>query len=350
MKDNKNTDIIDLRLVFQSIWARKMLFVKVLPIVFVLSCLYIICIPRTYTSSCKLAPEVNNSAGGGALGSLASNLGIDFTQIETGDAITPMLYPDLMEDNKFVVDLFKVKVRKLDGSVETTYDEYLRHHQDSPWWAGGIRWIKSLFKSGKKDDGLGTGMVEPSPYILSKDDNDLCNAIRANIQLAMDKKTGVISILVDDQDPLICKTLADSVSVHLQQFITEYRTNKARTDLKFYEKLPHDAKVEYDSVRRKYNALVDANQNVILQRYKSKQDDIENEMILKFNTYTSLNTLLQQSISTVQERTPVFTVLKGAEMPLKASKPKRMIFVIGMCLLAFIVIVVYVLKGIAWNF
>lgn len=349
MKENKNTDIIDLRLVFRSIWARKMLFFKVLPIVFMLSCLYIICIPRTYTTSCKLAPEVNNAAGGGALGSLASNLGIDFTQVETGDAITPMLYPDLMEDNKFVVDLFKVKVKKLDGSVETTYDEYLRHHQDSPWWAGGIRWIKSLFKS-KKDDGLGMGQVEPSPYILSKDDNDLCNAIRANIQLSMDKKTGVISILVDDQDPLICKTLADSVSIHLQQFITEYRTNKARTDLKFYEKLTRDAKIEYDSVRRKYNALVDANQNVILQRYKSKQDDIENEMMLKFNTYTSLNTLLQQSISKVQERTPVFTVLKGADMPLKASKPKRMIFVIGMCLLASFGITVYVLKGVAWNF
>ena len=348
MKENKNTDIIDLRLVFRSIWARKMLFFKVLPIVFVLSCLYIICIPRTYTTSCKLAPEVNNAAGGGALGSLASNLGIDFTQVETGDAITPMLYPDLMEDNKFVVDLFKVKVKKSDGSVETTYDDYLRHHQDSPWWAGGIRWFKSLFKS-KKNDGLGAE-IEPSPYILSKDDNDLANAIRGNIQLAMDKKTGVISILVDDQDPLICKTLADSVSVHLQQFITEYRTNKARTDLKFYEKLTHDAKAEYDSIRRKYNALVDANQNVILQRYKSKQDDIENEMILKFNTYTSLNTLLQQSISKVQERTPVFTVLKGAEMPLKASKPKRMIFVIGVCLLASFGITVYVLKGIAWNF
>ena len=269
MEKKKESDIIDLRLVFRSIWARKMLFVKVLPIVFVLSCLYIICIPRTYTTSCKLAPEVNNATGGGALGSLASNLGIDFTQVETGDAITPMLYPDLMEDNKFVVDLFKVKVKKLDGSVETTYDEYLRHHQDSPWWSGGIRWFKSLFKSEKKDDGLGTRQVEPSPYILSKDDNDLCNAIRANVQFSMDKKTGVISILVNDQDPLICKTLADSVSIHLQQFITEYRTNKARTDLKFYEKLTHDAKVEYDSVRRKYNALVDANQNVILQRYNS---------------------------------------------------------------------------------
>lgn len=342
MSETKDINVIDLRTVFRSIWARKMLFVKVLPVVFVLSCLYIICIPRTYTTTCKLAPEVNNAAGGGMLGSLASNLGIDFSQVETGDAITPMLYPDLMEDNKFVVDLFGISVKKVDGSLNTTYGDYLRHYQERPWWAGGIGWFKSLFKK-KEVEGVSSD-VEPSPYILSKDDDDLCNAIRANIQLAMDKKTGVITISTSDQDPLICKTIADSVSVHLQQFITEYRTNKARVDMKFYEKLTHDAKLEYDSIRRKYNALVDANQNVILQRYKSKQDDIENEMLLKFNTYTSLNTLLQQSISKVQERTPVFTVLKGAEMPLKAAKPKRMIFVIGMVFLAFIGIVVYILR------
>ena len=50
MSDNKELEVIDLRLMFQKIWQRKMLFVKVLPIVFILSCLYILCIPRYYTS------------------------------------------------------------------------------------------------------------------------------------------------------------------------------------------------------------------------------------------------------------------------------------------------------------
>ena len=347
MTDIKDTSVIDLRQAFGQIWARKMLFMKVLPAVFVLSCLYIICIPRTYTTTCKLAPEVNGTNNGSALGSLASNLGIDFSQMETGDAITPMLYPDLMEDNKFVVDLFGITVKKGDGSLETSYDEYLRHHQESPFWAGSMRWFKDLFK--KEETASVCSDIEPSPYILSKDDDDLCQAIRANIQLSIDKKTGVITISVSDQDPLICKTLADSVSVHLQQFITEYRTNKARTDLDFYRKLTQDAKAEYDSVRRKYNALADANQNVILQRYKSKQDDIENEMVLKYQTYTTLNAMLQQAVSKVQERTPVFSVLKGAEMPLKAAKPKRMIFVAVMLFFATVITAGYVLKGTLWN-
>ena len=83
MEDNKKElEVIDLRILFSKIWAKKLLFVKVLPVVFVLSCAYILCIPRTYTSSLSLAPEINNSSNiGGTLGSLASSFGIDLGKI-----------------------------------------------------------------------------------------------------------------------------------------------------------------------------------------------------------------------------------------------------------------------------
>ena len=342
MTENKDTNVIDLRQVFSQIWARKMLFVKVLPAVFVLSCLYIICIPRSYTTTCKLAPEVNGSTGGGALGSLASNFGIDISQIETTDAITPMLYPDLMEDNKFVVDLFPVMVKKADGSLQTSYRDYLEKHQAYPWWTYCFAWVKSLVKS--KEEDMAISDEEYNPYILA-----ICKAIRSNVTLDMDKKKGVITISVSDQDPLICKTLADSISTHLQQFIAEYRTNKARIDLKYYRKLTEDAKAEYDSIRKKYNSYADANQNVILQRVKSKQDDMESEMMLKFQTYSNLTAMYQQALAKVQERTPAFTVLKGAEMPLKPAKPKRMLFVLGMVVLASVAISLYSIRQLIFG-
>lgn len=348
MAENKGKDVIDMRVLIKLLWARKELFYKVIPTVFVLSCLYIICIPRTYTTTCKLAPEINNSSDGSALGALASNFGFDLSEMETSDAITPMLYPDLMEDNNFVVNLFPIMVAKADGSLRTTYYDYLKKHQQRPWWAYCITWLKGLFKSKKVDSSVMVN-AEPSPYILTKDDDDLANVIRGNIQLSIDKKTGVISVSAYDQDPLICKTLVDSVSLHLQQFITDYRTNKARTDLQFYHKLTQDAKLEYDSLRRVYNVLVDANKNVVLQSYKSKQADLESELSLKYNAYTTLNGMLQQSVNKVQERTPVFTVLKGAEMPLKPAKPKRMIFVVAMLVFATVITAGYVLKGTLWN-
>lgn len=68
----------------------------------------------------------------------------------------------------------------------------------------------------------------------------------ALIKCSVDKKDYVISISVDDQDPLICATIADTVRARLQQFITEYRTSKARTDLEYYQKMCKDAKEKYE--------------------------------------------------------------------------------------------------------
>ena len=59
-------------------------------------------------------------------------------------------------------------------------------------------------------------------------------------------------------------------------------------------------------------------------------------MQLKYNTYTALNNQLQAAKAKVQERTPAFTVIKGADVPVKPSKPKRVIFVLAMTFLAFI--------------
>ena len=48
----------------------------------------------------------------------------------------------------------------------------------------------------------------------------------------------------------------------------------------------------------------------------------------------------------VQERTPAFTVVKGAAVPIKPSGPKRLIFVIGMCFVATLILSLYSIKDI----
>ena len=73
-------------------------------------------------------------------------------------------------------------------------------------------------------------------------------AIRQSIGISVDKKNDVITISTEAQDPLICKTIADSVRQRLQEFITTYRTKKARNDVDYYAKLTADAKAEYEQV------------------------------------------------------------------------------------------------------
>lgn len=332
MEDNKKElKTIDVINIAKKLWARKKLFAKTLPIAFVLSCVFILGFPRYYTTDIKLAPELGGSSiSSSTLGSLASSFGFDLDNLQSNDAITPLLYPDLMDDNGFVTNLFNVKVKSNDGSIETTYHDYLQKYQEPVLWLAPINWMKNLFNSEPKAE---AGTIDP--YNLSKEEDAIAGNIRNHIKINFDKKTAVISISVKDQDPLICKTIGDSVKERLQDFITDYRTSKARTDYEYYMKLTMEAKQEYEKVRQQYGRMADASTNVALKSLELKLEDMENDLQLRYNAYTTLNTQMQASKAKVQERTPAFTVIKGASVPIKPTEPKRMVFVAFMLILTF---------------
>ena len=259
--------------------------------------------------------------------------------METTDAINPMLYPDLMEDNGFVVGLFDIKVKSKDGEIACSYYDYLLKHQKRPFWQYVIVWVKKLLP--KDEEHVINKGNKLNPYVLSKRQDEICKIIRDKVSISIDKKTAVISISVEAQDPLICKTVADSVKERLQTFITNYRTNKARIDEKHYKNLVDEAKADYEKARRLYGSYADSNMEMVLESYRAKQTDLENDMQLKYNTYTTLMTQYQMAKAKVQERTPAFTLVQGAAVPIKPAGPKRMLFVAGMCVLALVLLVLF---------
>lgn len=332
--------VIDLREIWKRVAKRKKWFFIAWPITLVLSSLIIISVPRTYSTNTVLAPEMNIPTTGGSLSDIASSFGIDLGNRTSTDAIYPSLYPDLMEDNGFTYSLFDIRVKSADGAIDTTYYAYNRYFNKSPWWSVAINKLKGLLPKPKDEQGNATGKEAFNPYRLSREDDAVMDAIRQSISISVDKKNDVITIGTKAQDPLICKTIADSVRQRLQDFITTYRTKKARNDVEYYAKLTADAKADYERIRQTYSSYADANMDVILESYKSKTEDLENDMQLKYNTYTTLQTQLQAARAKLRENTPAFTLLKGAAVPTKPTGPKRMIFVLGMLVAVTIVITI----------
>lgn len=103
----------------------------------------------------------------------------------------------------------------------------------------------------------------------------------------------------------------------------------------------NDALKDYEKVRKEYGTFSDANTELVLESVKSKLVDMENDMQLKYNQYTTYNTQYQAAVAKVLERTPAFTLLKGAEAPIKPSGPKRMIFVTMMLIMTFTILSLY---------
>ena len=105
-----------------------------------------------------------------------------------------------------------------------------------------------------------------------------------------------------------------------------------------------EAKQDYEKARLRYSNMADANTKVALRSLEMKLEDMENELQLKYNAYSTVNIQMQAAKAKVQERTPAFTVIKGASVPIKPAGPKRMIFVAFILLLAFAGTSIYILR------
>lgn len=332
----QNKDIIDLSEIYKQLLKKKKVFFIMWPVVFVLSCLWIFPEPRYYKCEVTLAPEMTGEDLAGGLASVASQFGVNLGGGAGTDAIYPLLYPDVMNSNEFIIDLMGIKVKTMDGTVDTDYYTYMTKHQKKNWLKQPFRKmgaaIGGLFA--KKDPSASKSKGKAmNAFQMSKKDYDLVQSLKQKISCNVDKKTEVITISVQDQDALVCATMADSVRQHLQNFITLYRTNKARLDVIHYQKLTQQAKKEYDKSVKLYSFYCDANQDIQLQSFVSKRDELENDMQLKFNTYSAMRTQLEAMKAKLQEKTPAFTTLQNATVPIKPAGPKRMIFIIGMCIL-----------------
>ena len=330
---------------WHDILNHRKLYYIVLPITFVVAAILTLSIPNYYNCTVKLAPELSGNKSTSSLSSIASSFGLNIGNANMGsEALFPTLYPDLMNSVSFRASLFPVKVQREDdstGSVMTYYD-YLKDEQKLPWWSAGIsavvKGIGSLFKDEERES-----KKDINTFQLTKEQTKIAEAIEKKVVCDVDKKTLVITINVTDQDPLICATMADSVQARLQDFITNYRTKKARVDLVYNQKLYAEAKERYEKARRTYASHADANRNVLFQTARSELTKLENEMNLQYQAYSQIAAQLRLAEAKVQEDTPAFTTLQPATVPVKKSGPKRAQTCLIFLFLAFLVTTAYII-------
>ena len=323
---------------FNVLWQGRMWYVKVLPVAFVLAAIYALAQPNYYNCTVKLSPEISSSKSTSGLASLASSFGVNLGSGGAGtEALFPTLYPDLMNSVDFKTSLFHVPVtiegNKEKGEKDRTmsYYDYLSKEQKSPWWSQGIKAIMSMF------NGQSSMVNEKvNKFRLTREQAGIVKAIDQKVVCDVDKKTMVITINVTDQDPVIAATMADTVKTRLQNFITDYRTSKARVDLEYNRKICAETKARYEKARQLYAEFMDHNRDIILQTVRQKQTDLENEMQLQYNAYTQVASQLLAAEAKVQEETPAFTTLQSATVPVLKAGPKRAQMCLIFVFLAFL--------------
>lgn len=339
--NDKEIDLLELGL---KLWLQRKTILLWTGIAIVIGLVVALSIPKEYTVTVKLAPEASeNKSGGGAAAALASMAGIGVSN-NTSDALYPQLYPDVVRSIPFATGLFDVKV--VDADKKTfTVRQYLENETSAPWWNAVLKAPGALlgaFRSGGKE---AAAPLHTNNFKLSKEENAVVNALAARISANVDAKTSVITISATMQDPVVAALLADTACARLQEYVTDYRTEKARKDLEYAETLNEEAKQSYYEAQQRYADYLDRNQGIVLHSAQTARERLENEVSLAFNLYNQTAQRLQQAQAKVQATMPVFTVVQPATVPLVPSKPSKGLIIIGFAFLGFVAASAWVLFG-----
>ena len=298
--------------------------------------------PKEYTSTVVLAPEMSSQGINlpSSLSEMTASLGIDLNTKGGIDAIYPEIYPEIFASNDFIQKLFDIQIRTIDNSNTRSLKTHLTKENKAPFWAIPTAWVSSLLS--KK----ATTTKNTDPFVLSKQDEALINNIKSRITCLIDNKTSVITISATDQDPLAAAILADTLQRRLQNYITSYKTKKAKDDYEYYKKMCIQSKKEYLKSQGKYASFADANEDVVFRSVSAKQDQYENEMQLRYNAYVQWASQMQIAKAKIQEKTPAFTIIQKPTTPNKASSTPKLFIVIIFVVLGIFIDAIWILfKG-----
>lgn len=347
MSENEEQEI-DLIELARKIRVERKLIYKWCGMAVIIGLIIAFSIPKEYSTSVTLAPESSGGKSlGGGMDALAAMAGVNLGGSVGEDALSPDLYPEIISSTPFLIELFDVNITDKKGKINTTLYNYLDDHQRSPWWSvvisapfKALEWFISLFRVDNEDS---EGAL--NPFMLTQDEANVAKSLNERISISVDQKTGVTTLSVMMQDPLISATLTDTVMNMLQNYITDYRTTKARHDLAFTETLYEESKNDYFRAQQNYARYVDSNQNIVKESTRSEETRLQNEMNLAYNLYNQMAQQLQVARAKVQERTPVYTVVQPATVPLKPSKPNKVMILIGFVFLAAVAAIGWILFG-----
>ncbi len=284
---------------------------------------YALSLQKEFDANTQLMPELQSNSSlskMGGLSALAGLAGVDLNQMSSTDAVRPDLYPNIIQTLPFALSMLEQKVYVSEYKKTMRLQDYLTEKNKS--------WIDELMGT-KNTPALPLDPQKLSKaYELTKPQETIVKQIHERILATFDRKTGVITIHTKMPDPVVAATTAQVAVEYLKEYVTSYRTDKARKQVKFLLEQVTEAKRRYQNSEAALAAYRDRNRFLYTESAKVEEQRLQADFMLAQSVYNNLSQQHEQAKIRVEEETPIFKTLDPAAIPLKRSAPKRTIIVL----------------------
>lgn len=345
--EEREIDLIDL---IRKLWLERMFILKVTGVFILLGLLTALTGSKEYTASCQFVPQTSKNANNSSMARLASLAGINMGSLATGEQLlSPLVYPNVLNSIAFKRDLLQTQIR-INGEEEPitllTYLSDKKYRKFSltgtilKYTVGLPGLIVHAIKGEPEEQET---IADESFVVLTKEEYTAVRALESVIGIEVEEKKGYIALSAQMPEPYAAAQVAESALELLQKYITEFKVDKVQSNLEFIQERYDELKKEYEEIQELRAAYKDANQGISTSRARTNLEKLDNQYNLAYSIYSEMATQLEQAKIQVKETTPILTVIDPVSMPIKPSKPRKMMILVGFTFLGGVAACGYVL-------
>lgn len=311
----------------------------------------------------------NSGLGGlGDLGGLAAMAGINLSGMtQTAEDLSPLVYPEIVNSYAFMKEIMYSKYNWSVVDHPVSLVEYLDEYGKPGFFArlkkglmevpGKIsNWISpapNIVAIPQRGDGIltqgGDGGGDGGPVYITKSEKDLWDDLTKSILLSVDKKNGYVTLLVNGPEPTATAQITDKAQNLLQNKITEYRIEKARQNRDFIQERFDEKEKDFHAAMDSLARFRDRSHGKLSNVAQTELDLLQSEQKIALTVYTELAKQLETAKISVKEDTPIFSIIQDVIVPIKSSKPKKLVILFVSVLLGFVLGVIIISAKKHWK-
>lgn len=322
-------DEIDLLALAKTLWNGRKTVVLTVFIGALLGVAVALLSPKEYTASSVMVPQLGGDSQSklGGLGGLAALAGISL-DMNQGAELSPMVYPQIVNSIPFQLELMNTPLNFEGHSQPITLFEYYTKYSKSSvlgsikkYTIGLPGVLISAFKG--KPAELSLPGDSAQPVLLSSDQYKVKIVLDAIVSLEVNAKEGYLTLSSRLPEALVAAQLTQKAQTLLQQYITEFKIEKAKANLDFIQGRYNETKAEFEKAQVALALTNDRNKNFTSGLPKIETDRLQTKYTIAFGVFQELAKQLEQAKIQVKKETPVFTIVEPVTVPSEKSKPKK---------------------------
>lgn len=325
-------DSIDYKALALRLWAKRKYIMYMAGAFVVLGFFAAVFQKPVYTSSCTFVPLSSSSkASNSSLSSLAAMAGVSLGDMSSGESLSPLIYPQILQNEEFNKELMRVPLhfKRYTEPVSlynlATDPKYRRFNPIAfvKKYTIGLPGVIIGAIRGKQPDVVvpgGEGKEQIS--VFTWDEYDVYKSLSQMLSMTVEKKDGYITLRANSSEALVAAELCQGAMNLMQKYVSDFKLNQARDNLLYLQARCDEAKDEYMAKQLELAQYMDSNRGVPTATTETRRQQLTSEYDLAFALYTEISKQLLQAELKVKNDAPVLSAVKPVSVPMQKSNSR----------------------------